>query len=453
MKRRLIVASFIAILSLVGGFLLVPRQDEYVAMLARDGHYQQALDMLFSIHEVGDRRPETLMQELVLRTKLGDIAGGLEAAEAFLAVRPGDQGAQQILADLLLSSGRLDEHMRVIDRMVRSSPSPQRLSHLLALYRHHGRYDAELALLQTFAGSHQLKLSDYERLGALLSARGDWQGAARWLQLVEREASSSGESSVRLRLLHVMLEGHRVNEAQRLAEVWLTRSRDAHLAGQLIIRFAQAGAGRAAMAIARVCAERMPDATFQVAGVLTQSSHAAISRVLLARWADSAAEPSAQDARSYIHASLAAGERHKPLQKLLQLINAKARPEVQAGFAEEIAYGYGPETLAQLLHLLPGEALRARPLLAAQIMRSGGNRQLAEWYLDRVDPSRLASHQQTVWLSLLRELKPPPLVLDRLIALRKNGRMPPGLADFLADEATAEGISELQDAVWARVGR
>ncbi len=452
MKRRLVVTSFIAILSLVGGFLLVPRQDEYVAMLARDGHYQQALDMLFSMHEVGDRRPEMLMQELVLRTKLGDIAGGLEAAEAFLAIRSGDQGAQQILADMLLRSGRLDEHMRVIDRMVRSNPSPRRLSHLLALYRHHGRYDAELGLLQTFAGSHQLRLSDYERLGALLSARGDWQGAARWLQLVEREAPA-GESSVRLRLLHVLLEGHRVSEAQRLAEVWLARSRDPHLAGQLIIRLAQAGAGRAAVAIARLCAERMPEATFQVAGVLTQSSHAAIARELLARWVDSAAEPTAQAARSYIHASLAAGELRKPLQKLLQLINARARPEVQAGFAEEIAYGYGPETLTQLLHLLPGEALRVRPLLAAQIMRSGGTRQLAEWYLDRVDPSRLASHQQTIWLSLLRELKPPPLVLERLIALRKNGRMPPGLADLLAEEATAEGISELHDAVWARVGR
>ena len=86
-------------------------------------------------------------------------------------------------------------------------------------------------------------------------------------------------------------------------------------------------------------------------------------------------------------------------------------------------------------------------------MRSGGNRQLAAWYLDRVDPSRLATHQQTIWLSLLRELKPPPLVLERLMALRKNGRMPPALADFLADEATAEGISELHDAVWARIGR
>jgi hypothetical protein len=197
----------------------------------------------------------------------------------------------------------------------------------------------------------------------------------------------------------------------------------------------------------------MPEATFQVAGVLTQGSYAAIARELLARWVDSTAEPSAQAARSYIHASLAAGERRKPLQKLLQLIDARARPEVLAGFAEEIAYGYGPETMAQLLPLLPGEALRARPLLAAQIMRSGGNRQLAEWYLDHVDPSRLASHQQTIWLSLLRDLKPAPLVLERLIALRKSGRMPPDLAGLLADEATAEGISELHDAVWARLGR
>jgi hypothetical protein len=86
-------------------------------------------------------------------------------------------------------------------------------------------------------------------------------------------------------------------------------------------------------------------------------------------------------------------------------------------------------------------------------MRSGGNRQLAEWYLDRIDPSRLASHQQAIWLSLLRELKPAPVVLERLMVLRKSGRMPSELAHLLADQARAGGISELHDAVWGQPGK
>jgi len=439
-RRHIIVTGVIAIFALAGGFLLIPRQDEYVAMLTRDGRYEEASRMLVSMRVAGDRRPQVLMQMLVLRIKLGDIPGALEAVEAVLAVRPGDPQAQEIMADLLLQSGQLDEYLRVTDRLVRSHPDPDRLSRLLALYRHHGRYDAELELLQTFAGSRYLSVPDYERLGALLSARGDWEGAKRWLRLVDRRAPA-GETSSRLRLLHVLLRSGRVEEAQRLAETWLTKWQNPYLAGRLIIRLAQAGAVRSAVALAHVCAERMPEAALQVAGVLTESAHPEIARELLARWIDLVSEPSADAARSYVHASLAAGEWRRPVEKLLQL-RTGAPPEIQAGFAQEIAYGYGPEMLAQLLPLLPRAALRARPLLAAQIMRLGENRQLAEWYLDRVDPSRLAGYQQKVWLALLRALKPAPFVLARLIKLRESGRMPPELAHILADEAKVAGTSE-----------
>jgi tetratricopeptide (TPR) repeat protein len=434
MRWHGIATATIAVLALAGGFLLIPRQDEFVAMLARDGRYEEASHMLLSMREEGDRRPQVLMQALIVRIKLGDLPGALDAAEALLAARPGDGGAQEILADLLLQSGRLDEHLRVAERLVRSQPDTDRLARLLAAYRYYGRYDAELDLLLTFAGSRHLRLADYERLGALLSVRGDWEGAARWLRLVDRRAPDT-ESGARLRLLHVLLQDGRKGEAQRLSEVWLTRWRNPYLAGRLIIRLAQAGAEPNAVALARICAERMPEATFQVAGVLTSSAHAPIARELLARWVDLASRPSAADARSYVHASLMAGERRRPLEKLLQLVRGGAPPEVQAGFAEELAYGYGPEILAQLVPVLPPDALGARPLLAAQIARLGGDRQVAEWYLDRVDPSRLAAHQQRVWIELLRALKPAPLVLKRLLELRESRRLPAELAGLLADGA------------------
>jgi len=40
----------------------------------------------------------------------------------------------------------------------------------------------------------------------------------------------------------------------------------------------------------------------------------------------------------------------------------------------------------------------------------------------------LAGHEQTVWLALIREFKPAPFVLERLIKLRESGRMTPELA-------------------------
>ena len=449
--RHYMVMGFFAILVLAVGLFLIPRQDEYAVMLVRDGRYEEATRILLPMREAANLRPQVLMQALVLRLKLGDIPGALEAAEAVLAVRPNDRGAQEILADLLLQSGRLDDHFRATEGLLRARPDPERLSRLLALYRHHGHYDEELQLLRTFAGTRHLKLPHYERLGALLSARGDWQGAVPWLRLVDQHAPAI-ESSARLRLLHVLLESGRLDEARRRAEVWLSKWRNPYLAGKLIIRLAQTDAS-AAVALAQICVQRMPEATFQIAAVLTESSQAPVARELLARWADRTDEPSAEAARGYVHASLAAAERRKPLQKLLQLVQAGARPEIQAAFAEEIAYAYGPEMLTQLLALLPRKALDVRPLLAAQMARVGGNRQLAEWYFDRVDPSRLASHQQEIWLSLLSALKPAPIAIERLIELRESGRMPPELVDLLGEEARGAAIPELGNAVWVTIGR
>ena len=447
-RRYRSVSAAIAGLALIVGFLLIPRQDEYVAMLARDGHYEEALRMLISIREVGRRGPDVLIQSLALHIKLGDVAGALEAVETVLSVRPQDRRAQEIKADLLLQSGRLDEHLRVRDRLIRGQPDPDELSHLLALYRHNGRYEDELDLLQTFAGSGNLKPSEYERLGALLSARGDWEGAARWLRVVDRRAPAI-ESSARFRLLHVLLQSGRIDEAQRLAELWLSRWRNPYLAGKVILRFAQAGAERTAVDLALLCAERMPHTTFQLAGSLIERSHIGVAREFLARWIDGVREPSAEAARSYVHASLAAGERRKPLEKMLQLVRAGARAEVQANFAEEIAYAYGPELLVQLMPALAQNALRARPLLATQIALSAENRQLAEWYLDRVDPSDLARHKQKLWLTLLYQLKPAPLVLKRLLELRQRGRIPPELVGILAEEARTAGSAELHELAWA----
>ena len=124
LRRHIIATGVVAIFALASGFLLIPRQDEYVAMLTRDGRYEEASRMLLSMRGAGDRRPQVLMQMLVLRIKLGDIPGALEAIEAVLAVQPGDRRAQEIMADLLLQSGRLDEYLRVTDRLVRYHQIP-----------------------------------------------------------------------------------------------------------------------------------------------------------------------------------------------------------------------------------------------------------------------------------------------------------------------------------------
>src|SRR5258706_14876316 len=126
MRQHIIATGVVAIFALAGGFLLIPRQGEYVAMLTRDGRYEEASRMLLSMRGAGDRRPQVLMQMLVLRIKLGDIPGALEAVEAGLAVQPGDPRAQEEMAALLLQSGPVDEDLRVARLLLSGQPRHRR---------------------------------------------------------------------------------------------------------------------------------------------------------------------------------------------------------------------------------------------------------------------------------------------------------------------------------------
>jgi hypothetical protein len=57
--------------------------------------------------------------------------------------------------------------------------------------------------------------------------------------------------------------------------------------------------------------------------------------------------------------------------------------------AEELVKAFGVQALAAIRPLLSNEALLTRPLFAAEISLSEGNREMARWYLNRIDPGQL----------------------------------------------------------------
>lgn len=441
----------VALLALCAGFVLIPRSDEHVTMLARDGYYEEASKLLMAMGAAGDRRPELLLQAASLRMKQGDVPAALAAIEVYVAAKPADVGVLDTYAELLLDVGRLDDHLKVRDRLVRLRPYPAQIDDLLAMYRHHGRTRDELDLLRWLAGARQLTQAQYERLGRLLSARGEWAEAARWLRIVDRLAPP-GESGGRLALLHVLIESGEIPEAIRRAEVWLAAWRSPHLSAQVLLRLAQIGSADSVV-LARRWVEIMPETTFQIAGVLTQALQAGMSREMLAAWVERAVAPSAGEVRDYIHASLAAGETRKPLQTLLYLVHKRAPVEIQARFAEEIAYAYGAASLGAVLPMVSSALVNARPLLAAELAFASGNPRLASLYLDRVDPTRLADERLQKWLAVMREVEPPRAVVERLVSLWERKELPQPLLGVVAREAAIAGYADLHNAIWASARR
>ena len=236
--KRLIVLMAIAVI--IAGYVLLPRSDEHVAMLARDGLYESAAKELSALRVAGDRQPYSLMQTYLLREKQGDRAGALDALEAYLSIRPDDPAARENEAEMLLQNGLLDRYLDSFARLVAARPLSDRIKkQLIGLYRLHGRIDDELATLRAYAGTSMLGLAEIQRLGAILAERGDWLEAERWLDRADRLAPPDA-SAVRLLLLDVLIENNRIGEAFQRASAWIAEWHSAYLAGKLILRMARA---------------------------------------------------------------------------------------------------------------------------------------------------------------------------------------------------------------------
>ncbi len=452
MRRHIVLIVVVGIAVLVAGYLLVPRLEEHVTMLTRDGLYDTAARELSALRESGDRRPPILMQIHLLHERQGDRVRALKALEDYVAVRPRDISALEKRAELLLQAGQLERYLEALSDLVAMRPSSDRLNLLLALYRLHGRFDAELTLMRAHAGSKYLGHSQLERFGAILAERGDWAAAERWLERANQIAPPN-DSSGRLLLFDVLVQRGRAAVAFRLARHWIPEWRSAYLSAKLILRMAQAGLDAEAAALAQLCLDVMPDATFDIVGVLTSRGHATVSQQMLAHWSARTAKPSGDQLRSYVYASVRAGNSQRPFLKLAQLVRNGAAPVMQARLAEELAYAYGFAALAPLRSLLSTDVLATRPLFSAELAIFEGSPHLARWLVIKLDPTNLSPEERLAWLMILRKVEPRREVFDRLARLWVDKRLPLEFQRILMDEARQLGEVRFHDAVWASMSQ
>ncbi|MFM1816836.1 MAG: hypothetical protein RLZ98_3531 [Pseudomonadota bacterium] len=435
MKRYSIFVGLIALATLLAGLYLVPQQAERATMLARDGRYEEALKLLDSLQARGGRRVDLLRQKSAVLLKMGEITRAMEAVSEYVRAEPDDLGALLIQADLYLHSGRLSDHLALLHRIVIGWPDRTRLAEILALYRLHGKHDAELELLKHFASSRMLSLSDRARLGGLHLSRQEWEEAARQLRIVDNNAKPD-DKEPRLRLFRALVKSGQLPEAVRRAKHWLARWRSPYFAGKLLMQAGEFDEGAPLKDLVQYVVRTDPTSTFELVGVLTRAGQAGLARTMLKSWAENQHAPADQAIRQFIYASNENGDTEAPVVRLAQFVQSGVRPDIQVAFAEEIANAYGLQSISDLLPLLSREALGARPLLAARLAYFHDDAALALSHFDRVDPAVLNAARQEQWAMLLARLKPPRIVFDRLVALWRSGRMTPEVVAHLTRDAT-----------------
>ena len=437
----------VIVLLVLAAVSLSPRRQERLAVLADEGRHKEVIALLERQLTKGPSDPDLLAALGRSYAALGEYHRAIDAFDAYLAVRPDDLAARERQAELLLQNGLIDRYLDALARVVAAHPSPGRVTRLIELYRLHGRVEDELATLRAYAASAMLEPFQLERLGAILAERANWREARQWLELADQTAPPNA-SAGRLLLLDVLIQSNEVDQAYRRAQVWMTTWRSPFLSGKLILRMAQSGLAAPASELALKYGEMMPEHIFEMAGLLARKGRQELARQMLAQWADRTTNPTGQQLRAFVHASVLMGDVQGALLKLAQLMRSGADPATQGQLAEELANAFGKAALVSIRPLLTNEALLTRPIFAAELSLFEGNREMARWFLNRTEPARLSPEQGATWLALLRRVETDAGVFDRLAALWYDGRLPAELLPLFADEALKLGQVRMHGLIW-----
>jgi hypothetical protein len=119
--------------------------------------------------------------------------------------------------------------------------------------------------------------------------------------------------------------------------------------------------------------------------------------------------------------------------------------------AEDIAHTFGQPALVAIRPLLSNEMLLARPLFAAELSLFEGNREMARWFLNRIEPSELPPERLMAWLALLHRVETDADVFKRLAVLWSDGHLPAELVPYFADAAVKLGQVRMHDLIWNSV--
>lgn len=435
---------------LVAAFMLSPGREEHAAMLAGEGRHKEAIALLNRQLAQAPHDPDLLAALGRSYAAIGDDRRAIEMLDAYLAVRPDDLAARTRQAELLLQNGLTDRYLEALARVVAAQPSPERITRLVELYRLYGRPDDEMATLQAYAGTTMLEPAQLERLGALLAERGNWREARKSLELADQRAPP-GDSAGRFLLLEVLIQRNEIDGASERAQAWMLAWKSPFLSGRLIIRMAQSGLSVAASRLALKYTDVMPDDTFEMVSLLAGKGYQGLAHQMLVRWADRVTKPTGRQLRAFVQASALVGDVSGPLGKLVQLVHSGSDPAPEAEMAEEMATVFGKPAMVAIRPLLSNKVLLARPLFAAELSLFEGNREMARWYLNQIEPAQLSPERSAGWLALLCRVETDADVFKRLTVLWTDGRLPAELVPDFADEAMKLGQAGTYGLIWNSV--
>lgn len=280
-----IVLAAIFLSSLAVGWLILPGENERVAMLERDGHSHEALSILEKLFSSGDRRYNTLMQMQQLYEQEGNIPKARQFLESMAAERPRDPVLRRRLARFYRDTHDQAAYIAALNSQISLRYSEQACRELVSVLRLKGAFNEEQSALQTCRQKGYRRPEDLSRLASLLNAAGDAGQAATILRSID-DLRRLTEAADRYQLLSLLLDLDQPKEAERRCLRWIKASKDDALAVSLIEILARSKYPDSAIEVAKDAGEPGDSISLTVAERLIEQSQLNPARLYLRGWLD-----------------------------------------------------------------------------------------------------------------------------------------------------------------------
>ena len=240
MAARYFFLATIAAGSILTAVSLIPGDLEHVAMLERDGRYEDAMAELDRQYANGRRDPRLMIDLHKLKLRFGQLEAARQVLEEYARARPKDIQAQIGLIRFYQMNQQETDYVASLKALNERTRSRELHNELLGYFRSTSRFRDEEDLLDRAARANRAAPADYQRLGLLAASRGDLARAARALRRADGRLDENSQPA-RLSLFRILLDLKEYDEAHTRALNWLSTWRVTSLVVDFMTELSDAG--------------------------------------------------------------------------------------------------------------------------------------------------------------------------------------------------------------------
>ncbi len=353
------------------GVLLLPGENERVAMLERDGNNKEALRLLEARFKSGDRAQRTLYQMQRLYEHFGALDKSRRTLEMLAKERPNDAYVQRQLAHFYKATQDEAAYIGALRAQLSIRYSAPACRELIGLLRRKGEYEREERRIETCRKAGYRRPDDLVRLAMLYAVDGKMSRTSQLLQSVDdRRKLKKGRHKIML--FEALLVMNEPEEAQRRGVRWLKGARDDVMALTLLSRLSQEKRYGLAIKMAREVSRPGDSVSLVVADLMLFQDQGVAARSYLRGWLKQASFTSPGVSGRFIHSALDADDVELALAVGRKSDFAKLNQADLALLAIAVASAGKAKQFKGILHFLTPQTVKTHALLAAAVAQSRG---------------------------------------------------------------------------------